>query len=138
LGLNLTSLVLTSSAVTGDVSAWSVKDDFTYLDLHGNNLTGDISALITMTSLTYLDLSDNGVMSFDSSTAWAGHDHDCNFSDAFIVVDSTSVDNALIALSGGDFSGRTINLGGSNPARTSASDAALAILEANNTVIVNE
>jgi len=52
---------------------------------------------------------------------------------------STMVDNALIAMAGGPVYNTTINLGGNNAARTSASDSAKATLLANGcSITVNE
>jgi len=102
----------------------------------GSTITGDISRWITLIDLTTMDLSGND-LSFGDDAPWLLHDHDIDLSSCGLT--SVEIDNILIALSGGDFSTRLINVAGSNEARTSASDAAIILLEtAGNTVMVNE
>ena len=75
-------------------------------------------------------------ITFDTITAWIGHDYSIDIQDCALT--STMVDNALIAFAGGSFTGNLINVGGTNAARTSASDAALAtLLAAGNSVNLN-
>jgi len=73
------------------------------------------------------------LVSFESNTAWTGRDINVYLNDCLL--SGTDVDNALIAFSGGSFTNKTINLGGINDPRTSASNAALAILQGNGCIV---
>ena len=136
-GMSLTNLNLFNTGVTGDISALTGMS-LTNLHLFNTGVTGDISALTGM-SLTYLHLGDTGVgcdgTPFTALTGCNIQIQNCNWS-------STEVDAYLIAAAAAGHNGCSINIGGNNAARTSASDAALAWLvnpaEGNNTITVNE
>jgi len=115
----------------GDVSGFSALTNLTGIDLHGSNVTGDISGWRTLTSLTgnFALYMPGTLVSFESNTAWTGMDINVYLNDCLL--SGSNVDNALIAFSGGSFTNKTINLGGTNDPRTSASNAAVAILEGN-------
>ena len=122
----------------GDVSGFSVLTNLTGIDLHASNVTGDISGWRTLTGLTgsFALYMPGTLVTFESNTAWTGIDADVYLNDCLL--SGSNVDNALIAFSGGSFANKTINLGGTNDSRTSASNAALAILQGNGcTVTVN-
>jgi len=139
---NLTDLNLDAGfsgvQLYGDVSGLSALTNITSIGLQGSNVTGDISGWRTMTGLTgnFALYMAGTLVSFNSSTAWTGVDAHVYLNDCLL--SGSNVDNALIAFSGGSFANKTINLGGTNDSRTSASNAALAILQGNGcTVTVN-
>jgi len=119
----------------GDVSGFSALTNLTGIDLHGSNVTGDISGWRTLTNLTgnFALYMPGTLVSFESNTAWTGRDINVYLNDCLL--SGTDVDNALIAFSGGSFTNKTINLGGINDPRTSASNAALAILQGNGCIV---
>jgi len=131
---DITEITIFGAGFYGDVSVFAGWTQLTYLSLLQSNMTGDASALKTLTMADLINIYDADI-SFDSSDAWTGVncyiEMHCSWT-------STEVDNALIAFSGGDFSGQTISIGDNNAARTSASDSAYNTLIANgNTVTVN-
>lgn len=157
---NLTyMIVLSNNTLTGSIAALT---DLTYLLVSGyNTLTGSIAGL---TDLTYLDVRGsntlsgdiginnmvNGITTFNltgnnqMNTYTAG----AVWSDANVTIkpaagygyDSTEIDNILIdmANSEGGPSGKTITLQGSSQPRTSASDAAVATLQARGCNIITK
>ena len=98
-------------------------------------VVGDFSGCFTLTQLTYLNISSNTI-DFDYIHVWPALDMDiyCNLS--YNVMTSAQVDKVLIAFSSGPFIDTTITLDGTNGAPTSASDEAVAILEAAGCTIV--
>jgi len=139
---NLTDLNLDAGfsgvQLYGDVSGFSVLTNLTSIGLQGSNVTGDISGWRTMIGLTgsFALYMPGTLVTFESNTAWTGMDINVYLNDCLL--SGSNVDNALIAFSGGSFANKTINLGGTNDSRTSASNAALAILQGNGcTVTVN-
>jgi len=98
-------------------------------------VVGDFSGCFTLTQLTYLNISSNTI-DFDYIHVWPALDMDiyCNLS--YNVMTSAQVDKVLIAFSLGPFANTTITLDGTNGAPTSASDEAVAILEAAGCTII--
>jgi hypothetical protein len=131
----LTSLSILScgnNSLTGDVSGWSALTSLTTLYCNNNSLTGDVSGWSALTSLTTLNCYDNS-LTFNSSSAWTSHNHNFDISDNNL--SSTMVDNWLNACAGGSFASKVLTGHGTNGARTSASDAAVATLTGNGNTI---
>ena len=97
--------------------------------LYNTSVSGDIAGINTLTKLTYLNLYYTSVDTYTSTTLpdWEG-------TEIYIYdlgLDTTEVDNFLIDLDNatGAPSNGTLNIGGTNAARSSASDAALLSLD---------
>ena len=126
------------SNVYGDVSELSSWAGTTLrvLNLNTTNVSGDVSKLYVCTNVLLVlnffstNVTFDGVDYFVNTGTTPFFFQDCGWT-------SEMVDNALIAFAGGEFIGKTINIGGTNASRTSASDAAFAYLDANNTLTVN-
>jgi hypothetical protein len=132
---SITLMLLTSQALSGDISGWSVFTNNIYLRNYINLFTGDMSGLNAMPIASVFELYQND-LSFESSDAWIGHNHNIRIDDNNMT--SSDIDNAIIAFEGGSFSGRTIQMDGNNAAHTAASASALVSLRVANTVLVNE
>ena len=105
--------------------------------LYSNNII-DISPLVGLGNLNYIYINGNPInyplTGLSWFTATAG-----TFKFDSTVDSSAEVDQWLIDLAAANWSSCTIYLDGTNPARTSASDAAIATLAVNGcTVYVNE
>lgn len=96
---------------------------------NSSRLFGDMSGWLVLNLLTYLNVSSNEI-DFNNAAAWPSLNMGiyCNLS--YNVMSSAQVDNCLIAFAGGPFVSTAITLDGTNGARTSASDSAVAILQA--------
>lgn len=134
--LNATYFRANSTAVSGDISGFSVLTSLTNLSFRNTNVSGDVSGLSTLTSATTIHLYNTDV-TFDSTPAWSNSTasiliQDCGWT-------AQMVDNSLASFAGGPVTNSTINVAGTNAARTSASDADKATILANsNTLTVNE
>jgi Leucine-rich repeat (LRR) protein len=133
---SLTFLLLNSNDVS-DISPLSGLTSLTTLNLNNNDVS-DISLLSGLTSLTTLNLYGNNIdyplTGISWFTATSG-----TFRFDSTVDSSAEVDRWLNDLAAANWSNCVIYLGGTNPARTSASDAAIATLLVNGcTVYVNE
>jgi len=125
---SITTLYLFNTAVTGDVNDLSTLINMVTLSIGNTSIVGDIADLNTIynesltagylfsLSLTYTDLSTFDIPSFGKLYA-----QDSGLTSAM-------VDNILVDLAAGSASSGTIRLDGTNEARTSASDAAVATL----------
>jgi hypothetical protein len=133
--INASSIDVSETSVSGDISSWSTLSSIQAIRVYNTSVSGDISSWSTLTTLGVMYCQETSV-TFDSDAAWTDHDHDIDISDCGL--NSTQVNNALIAFAGGSFSGETISIGGSNDVRTSASDAAVASLRLTNIINVNE
>lgn len=131
---SLTNIQGRGSGVSGSVEAFAARTNITILQLYDTKVSGDASKLAGSAAYLVLYL-DNTKVTYDSKTPFLSGSQirfqDCNWT-------SKMVDNALISFSDGGVTGKIINLGGNNAKRTSASDAAFAIVNANNTLTVNE
>lgn len=123
--------------ISGNVNDWYLLINLTRMICYSTSLSGDVSNLSSLNKLDYLTFSSTSV-TFDNQTTFSNtgtiYLRDCNWT-------STMVDNCLISLAASPVQNATINIAGNNAARTSASDAAVAILEDvanNNTLTVNE
>ena len=129
---NLTYIRFPATSMYGDVSGYSVLTSLEHLNVFRSNIRGDISGWSTLINLTFLASSET-IVTFDNISLWDVSSNlnmqDCNWT-------SKMVDNALKSFV--NLTGVTINIGGNNAARTSASDAAFAIVDAANTLTVNE
>jgi len=133
---SLTILRCDSTSLTGDVSSWSALTSLTSLRCPDNSFTGDVSSWAALTNLTDLRANFNN-FTFDNTTSWSNNGADIRLFDCLWT--STMVDNALAAFAGGPVTNSTINIAGTNAARTSGSDADKATILANsNTLTVNE
>lgn len=134
--LNVTYLSAPYNNLTRNLSSVAVLTSLTYLSLFSNNLTGDLSPVAALTNLVNLYLYTNQLtFTYTIFPAWSG----TNYYFDSTVSTSTEVDNLLIAAANGGVNNCIFKVGGTNPARTSASDAAIAtLLAAGVTVYVNE
>ena len=120
---NLTILYIYGNDIS-DVSPLAGLTNLTTLDLYNCDIS-DISDLMGLLNLTYLNLGSNDLeytgytwFTATSGTFWF-----------YSTVDSSDeVDQWLIDLNTANWSNCTVYLDGTNPARTSASDAAVAAL----------
>ena len=111
----------------------------TSLNLYNTSCSGDIAELSGMTGITYLRLSSTSCSYTSTSLPnWSGAEiqiYSCG-------LDFSEVDDFIIDLdtgTGADDTGGTLNIAGTNEARTSASDDEKASLIAKNwTITVNE
>jgi len=121
-----------------NISNISKMVNVTNITLSGNStrVVGNFSGCFTLTQLTYLNISSNTI-DFDYIYTWPALSMGiyCNLS--YNVMTSAQVDKVLIAFSLGPFANTTITLDGTNGAPTSASDEAVAILEAAGCTIVS-
>jgi len=134
---NLTYLYCNSTSVSGDVSSWSALTNLTHLYCSSTSVSGDVSSWSALTNLTYLYCSSTSV-EFNGTTAWTMTGAISLYSNGWT---STMVDNSLAAFAATPLTGCTIDVSGTNAARTAASDADKAIIinPANsNTLTVNE
>jgi len=100
-------------------------------------VSGDVSSWSALTNLTILYCYSTSVQ-FNGTTAWTITGIISLYSNGW---DSTMVNNALAAFATTPLTGCTINIGGTNAARTAASDADKAIIinpVNSNTLTVNE
>jgi hypothetical protein len=133
---SLTTLYLNDNDVS-DISPLSGLTSLTFLLLNNNDVS-DISSLSGLTSLTTLYLNGNNIDYPLTGISWFTATSGTFRFDS--TVDSAAeVDRWLNDLAAANWSNCVIYLGGTNPARTSASDAAIATLLVNGcTVYVNE
>ena len=136
-GLSVTPVYLFSSCtgIIGDIALFAGRT-ITTMHIFGTSVSGDFSKACT--AYTGSCFIVGAPVTFDTIVSWeAGgnsYAQDCNWT-------SEMVDNCLISLANGETTGRKINIGGNNAVRTSASDAAMIILEDSahgNTITVNE
>lgn len=128
-----TTLSIGFSQMIGDVSKLTVWTSMRYCYFSHTAVHGDVSKLIAAMTNIVTFAAINTKITVDGVEAWQNAGN-INLSDCKLT--SRMVDNALescVALSGA-----TINLGGNNAKRTSASGAAFAIVDANNTLTVNQ
>ena len=134
---NLEYLYFRYSSVSGDVSSWSALTNLINLSCRFTSISGDISSWSALTNLTFLSCY-NTLVDFDGTTAWSMTGTIDLYSNGWT---SAQVDNALAAFAGTPVTGCTINVAGTNAARTAASDANKAIIidvGNSNTLNVNE
>jgi len=155
----LTYLALNSNQLTGDLSPLSGLTSLNYLTLNTNQLIGNISYVSGLTSLNFLYFNTNQLTgnlsslagltalsalfaygnaltyTYTAFPAWSGTTYDLSST----VLTATEVDNLLIAAANGGVNNCIYKVGGTNPSRTAASDAAImTLLAAGVTVYVNE
>jgi len=146
------------TSVSGDISGWSALILMQYLRFEGTLVTGDVSgfsALVAIKQITCFNMSVSGdisgwgvltgflqvkcystLVTFDNVVGWSSSVQIDFYSNGWV---SEMVDNCLISLANGGLSGKAVNIGGDNAARTSDSDAAKAtLLTAGCTIDVNE
>lgn len=119
--------------ISGNISNLSGLTSLTLALLRSSAISGDAGTLYGLTSLTQVTLNSTNV-TFDTTDGWDMTGtislHDCGWT-------STMVDNALAAFADTPLSGCTINIAGTNAARTAGSDADYAIVNGGNTLTVN-
>ena len=136
----LVRLYLYDTSSTGDTSELTSLTSLQRLRVDGaTGFTGDIADFAPLTALTYLNVSGSGITDYTQGAlpAWAG----CDIDISDLGLTSVEVDDFLIDLEdgGGNGDNGTLNIGGSNAARTSASDTAKANLLTDGwTITVNE
>jgi len=135
----MADLRLYSTSCSGDIANLSGMTGMTYLNLTSTSCSGDIANLSGMTGMADLYLSSTSCSYTSTSLPnWSGAEiqiYSCGLS-------SSEVDDFLIDLdtgTGEDDTGGTLNIAGTNEARTSDSDAAKANLITKNwTITVKE
>lgn len=132
-GTDVTMTKTYSGAGTYPISFGGNFLDLLSLDIQSNNLVGDVSGWSVLTSLANMICYGNTI-TFASSAAWTGHNHTTSLKQNSLP--SAQVDNAVIAFSGGSFASKTLSFDGTNQARTSASNAAVAILTGNGNTLI--
>lgn len=128
----LETLNITDTPISGSLpEAVKLLPNIEYIYCRDSQVSGDVSELAGVSSLLQL-YSWGTFVTFDNIALWdmTGEIRleDNNFTSAM-------VDNALQSFV--NLTGCTIDLSGNNAPRTSASDAAFAIVDANNTLTVN-
>ena len=153
--LNLTGLYVSGTGIYGDVVKLKTLTSLTLLYFQGTQIYGDVGELETLTliqycrgydSLVHGDISRLNTWTsalliwFERTSVQFNSIKVVTANGAFILSDnnftSKMVDNAL--QSWVNITGKNLALGGNNAPRTSASDAAFAIVDAANTLTVNE
>ena len=136
--VNLEDLVCFGTNVEGDVSGWSTMSSLRYLMGYNTSISGDISGWSTFSGFISNMWANNTDIGFASSVpSWTNNAINIDFKDCEWT--ATEVDNCMIALANGPVTNCTINIAGTNAARTAASDAAKVIILANgNALTVNE
>lgn len=129
---NLTNLYLHNNIIN-DVSPLSSMTNLVSLRLRNNSFS-DISPLVALVNLTDLWLDNNNINYPLTGLSWFTATSGLFYFNS-TVDSSAEVDRWLIDLATADWSNCTIYLDGTNPARTSASDAAVAILIANGCIL---
>lgn len=121
-----------SNILSGDISGLTL---LTYIKVYGSNtLSGDINPIVN--GITYLVLDPCNMVTYTSGATWSNATVTINPAVGY-GYSSTEIDNILIDMdNSGVFSGKTITLQGSNAARSSASDTAVANLEAAGCTII--
>ena len=133
---SLELLRLSTADVSGDISALSILTSLDTLRLDFSLVTGDIGSLATLTGLSRLSLN-NTVLEYNSTTlpAWSS----ATIEIQSCTLTTAEVDNFLIDLAAAGGTNGTLNIAGTNAARSSASDAAKTTLLGNGwTITVNE
>ena len=124
--------------LSGDIAALAPLTSLTYLRLNSTSVDGDIAALAPLTSLTSLRLYSTSVDTYTTPTAlppWAGNDIQVQD----LGLDQTEVNGFLNDLADGVGAGGSLDIAGTNAARSAASDVAkAALITAGWGVTVNE
>lgn len=134
---SLTEIRLYNIDLSGDISEIAGWTSAVNLQLYSTNVSGNLNSLVTMLSLTTLHIGTSSVIyttatlpDWDAANITASS---CGWTSAMVDAFLIDLDTASSA------STKTVNLGGTNAARTSASDAAKTSLEGKGwTVTVNE
>jgi hypothetical protein len=122
---SLTDIRMNNTSISGDLASLSGLTLVTVLYLYTTSVSGNISALSSMTSLAFLRLYFTSIsVTSDPLAAWSGIDmriFSCSLT-------STEVDDCLIQLDIAGGTGGSLDISGTNAARTSASDTAVSNL----------
>lgn len=129
-------LQASSSDVSGDVAGINSITGLLIISLATTNVTGDFGDFSTLVNLTYVNLSGNS-LSYETTTLPAWSNTTIYLQNNAMT--QTEVDNFLIDLAAAGGTNGTLNIAGTNAARSAASDAAKATLLTNGwAVTVNE
>ena len=142
--IDLTNLptikVLNLQGVVGATGTWSPTQNISYIYCSNANTIVIDFGLVTLTSCTYLKMLYGSIVDYTPGATWGNATITITPSVGF-GLSSTEVNNMLIDMAASPtLIGKTIDLRGSNAARTAASDAAVATLEGvgrTNTVYTN-
>ena len=128
----LTSLHLVSQGFTGNMTGVDQLDQLTYLYLNSQGFTGDMTGVPSLDKLTYLYLVGNFIINY-MPTTWAPSYQFFLFRPTTTTnpMGTDEIDQALIDAAATTWTGsRIIYIDGNNGVRSSASDAAVAALQA--------
>jgi len=132
--VNLLQLSVGIVAVTGNIENLSTCISLISVNLKNSGVGGNFASLAELPLIAFnafnSQIEFNSIVEFSDTIKSLFYFYDCEWT-------STMVDNCLLSLAAGGVTGATIKIGGTNAARTSASDAAFAYLDANNTLEVN-
>lgn len=133
---SLQNLQIETTSVSGDIVNLAALTSVTNLRMSGTSVSGDIGDLAPLTGLTHLRFSNTSV-SYTTTTLPAWNNCGIQLQDNAWTQDQ--VDSFLIDLAAAGGSNGTLNVAGTNAARSAASDAAKATLLGNGwAVTVNE
>jgi hypothetical protein len=133
----LPRLVLNNTDISGNISGLSTLTSLGEIDLgRMPNITGNLGDLAPLTSAWRLWVYDTSI-GYTTTTLPAWSSADIKFYDCALT--QAEVDNFLIDLAAAGGSNGTLNIAGTNAARSAASDAAKATLLGNGwSITVNE
>lgn len=123
-GMSLVSLIASSTSISGDISAFSLLTSLTDLRISSTSVSGAVSALSGLLfTIMWLNSTLAGVDT-NPLGAWSNASLRLNS----CALTSTEVDDFLIQLNIAGGSNGTLDISGTNAARTAASDTAVSEL----------
>ncbi len=134
--VNIQTLRCYNTSIDGNISSWSAMTDIVDLRCYNTYVSGDVSGWNTLINSLLIRCYNTDVGFASPVPSWANNNITIDFTDCEWT--AIEVDNCLIALSNGPVTNCTINIAGTNAARTAASNAAVIIINANgNALTVN-
>jgi hypothetical protein len=132
----LTDLRLNSDSVTGDLSDLSGETQYVRLRLTSNQVTGDLADLAPLVNIAAtLTISNNGSQSITYTTTTLPTRNSVDEDYTGLVLTTPMVDQYLIDSADAGKTGGSINIAGTNAARSGFSDAAVATLTGNGVTV---